>query len=86
VPGVVALLRKLGVDVVVRARAPAESAGFTDAMYAEQQAAMGTRAEAFDADIVAQVRSAGCESRAWRCRRRDAAALRSAAHRLRRSA
>ena len=58
VPGVVALLRKLGVDVVVE-RGAGESAGFTDAMYAEQQAALGTRAEAFDADIVAQVRAPG---------------------------
>jgi NAD(P) transhydrogenase subunit alpha len=58
VPGVVAALGKLGLTVVVE-RGAGESAGFPDAAYAEQKAELGSRADAFAADIVAQVRTVG---------------------------
>src|SRR5262245_26765993 len=58
VPGVIPILKKLGIDVVVEHGA-GERAGFPDAMYAEQQAVLGSRADAFAADIVAQVRAPG---------------------------
>jgi NAD(P) transhydrogenase subunit alpha len=58
VPAGVAPLKKLGIDVVVEAGAGA-AAGFPDAQYAEQHASIGTRAEVFAADIVAQVRTLG---------------------------
>jgi NAD(P) transhydrogenase subunit alpha len=54
----VPLLRKLGIDVVVE-RGAGDEAGFPDASYVEQQATIGSRADAFQADIVAQVRTAG---------------------------
>lgn len=58
VPAVVANLAKIGIDVVVEAGAGAE-AGFPDAAYVEQQATIGTRADVFQADIVAMVRTPG---------------------------
>jgi NAD(P) transhydrogenase subunit alpha len=58
VPTVVSVLAKLGVSVVVE-RSAGAAAGFPDGAYAEQGAALGSRDEAFDSDIVAQVRTAG---------------------------
>jgi NAD(P) transhydrogenase subunit alpha len=58
VPGVIAALRKLGLDVVVEQGAGA-AAGFPDAAFTDQQAALGSRAEVFEADIVAAVRTPG---------------------------
>lgn len=58
VPGVVANLKKLGIDVVVESGAGAE-AGFPDSVYADQQATIGSRADVFECDIVAQVRTPG---------------------------
>jgi NAD(P) transhydrogenase subunit alpha len=55
VPAVLPALKKLGLDVVVERDAGA-AAGFPDASYTEQQAVVGTRADAFSADILAQVR------------------------------
>ena len=54
VPSVVANFRKLGIEVVVESGAGAD-AGFPDAAYTEQQAAIGTRTDVFQCDIVAQV-------------------------------
>jgi NAD(P) transhydrogenase subunit alpha len=61
VPGVVSGLKKLGLDVVVEHGA-GESAGFPDAAYVEQHATMGSRADVFAADIVAQVRTPGANA------------------------
>jgi len=58
VPQVVPMLRKLGVDVVVQ-RGAGDAAGFPDDAYAAQQASLGSRADAFQADIVAQIRTPG---------------------------
>jgi NAD(P) transhydrogenase subunit alpha len=58
VPAVLPALKKLGLDVVVE-RGAGQAAGFTDAMYSEAQATLGSRADAFAADILAQVRAAG---------------------------
>jgi NAD(P) transhydrogenase subunit alpha len=58
VPGVVGALAKLGIGVVVE-RGAGESAGFPDASFTEQKATIGSRADAFGADIVAQVRTLG---------------------------
>jgi len=58
VPAVLSGLKKLGLDVVVEHDAGA-AAGFPDASYTEQQAVVGTRADAFSADILAQVRAPG---------------------------
>jgi NAD(P) transhydrogenase subunit alpha len=58
VPGVVASLKKLGIDVVVEQGAGV-GAGFTDDVYRQHHATVGTRDEAFDADIVTEVRAAG---------------------------
>jgi NAD(P) transhydrogenase subunit alpha len=57
VPGVIPTLKKLGIDVIIQAGA-GEAAGFPNEAYRDL-AAIGTRAEAFAADIVAQVRTAG---------------------------
>jgi NAD(P) transhydrogenase subunit alpha len=57
VPGVLPALKKLGVDVVVEHGAGA-AAGFPDESYREG-ATIGTRADVFAADIVAQVRTPG---------------------------
>jgi NAD(P) transhydrogenase subunit alpha len=57
VPGVLPAFKKLGVDVVLETGA-GEAAGFPDASY-EGQLTIGSRADAFAADIVAQVRTAG---------------------------
>jgi NAD(P) transhydrogenase subunit alpha len=58
VPAVLPTLKKLGIDVVVEHGAGV-AAGFPDATYADQQAVLGSRAEAFAADILAQVRAPG---------------------------
>jgi NAD(P) transhydrogenase subunit alpha len=58
VPGVVSLLRKLGLDVIVE-RGAGDAAGFPDHLYEEQQARLGGREDAFGADIVASVRTLG---------------------------
>jgi NAD(P) transhydrogenase subunit alpha len=58
VPAVLPTLKKLGIDVVVE-RGAGAAAGFTDAMYTEAQATLGSRADAFATDILAQVRAAG---------------------------
>ena len=58
VPAVLPALKKLGLDVVVESGAGL-AAGFPDASYTEQQAAIGSRADALAADIVAQVRAPG---------------------------
>jgi NAD(P) transhydrogenase subunit alpha len=58
VPGVLATLGKLGLTAVVE-RGAGEAAGFPDAAYADQKAELGSRADVFGADIVAQVRTLG---------------------------
>jgi NAD(P) transhydrogenase subunit alpha len=57
VPAVLPALKKLGIDVVVE-RDAGESAGFPDASYGDQ-VTFGSRTEVFQADLVAQVRTAG---------------------------
>jgi NAD(P) transhydrogenase subunit alpha len=58
VPAAVSILKKLGLDVVVE-RTAGESAGFPDNNYLDQQATIGSRAEVFAADVIAQVRAPG---------------------------
>jgi NAD(P) transhydrogenase subunit alpha len=58
VPGVIAALKKLGIDVVVEQGA-GEAAGFPDAAYRDQQAEIASRDAVFDAEIVALVRAPG---------------------------
>jgi NAD(P) transhydrogenase subunit alpha len=58
VPGVLASYAKLGIDVVVEQDA-GRLAGFTDEAYTGQNATIGTRADVFDCDVVAQVRTPG---------------------------
>jgi NAD(P) transhydrogenase subunit alpha len=58
VPGVIAGFTKLGIEVVVESGAGAE-AGFPDTAYIDQKATIGSRADVFQADIVAQVRTPG---------------------------
>jgi len=58
VPAVLASLAKAGIDVVVEIGAGA-AAGFTDRSYADHGARLGTRDEAFAADVVAHVRACG---------------------------
>ncbi len=58
VPAVIPILAKLGIDVVVE-RDAGSAAGFPDAQYVEQKAVIGSRADVFQADIVAQVRTPG---------------------------
>ena len=57
VPAVVPVLKKLGIDVGLE-RGAGEAAGFPDSAYGDQ-VAFGSRAEVFEADIVAQVRAPG---------------------------
>ena len=57
IPAAVPGLIKAGLEVVVQAGA-GRAAGFPDEAYRTQGAAVGTRAEAFSAEIVLQVRSA----------------------------
>lgn len=57
-PAVVPAIEKLGLKVVVESGAGLAS-GYTDAAYKEAGATVGTRADAFGADIVAQVRAVG---------------------------
>ena len=56
IPAAVPGLIKAGLDVVVQEGA-GRAAGFTDEAYRAQGAALGTRAEAFSAEVVLQVRS-----------------------------
>jgi NAD(P) transhydrogenase subunit alpha len=58
VPAIVAGLRKLGIDVIVE-RGAGESAGFPDAAYVDQLAAIGSREDVFQSDILAMVRAPG---------------------------
>jgi len=57
VPAVVPALKKLGIDVVIE-RGAGEAAGFPDAAYADQ-ATIGSRADVFQSEIVAAVRTLG---------------------------
>jgi NAD(P) transhydrogenase subunit alpha len=57
VPGVIPTLKKLGIEVVIQAGA-GDAAGFPNDAYRDV-ATIGTRADAFAADIVAQVRTIG---------------------------
>jgi NAD(P) transhydrogenase subunit alpha len=65
VPAVLAQLAQAGIDVVVEVGAGA-AAGFTDQSYADHGARLGTRDEAFAADVVAQVRAGGANPDAGR--------------------
>jgi NAD(P) transhydrogenase subunit alpha len=56
VPAVLPALKKLGIEVVIE-RGAGEAAGFPDSAYAD--ATLGSRADVFAADIVAQVRTPG---------------------------
>src|ERR687892_715920 len=58
VPAVVPSLVKAGVEVIVEHGA-GQSAGFPDADYQSKGARLGTRGDAFAADIVLQVRCLG---------------------------
>jgi NAD(P) transhydrogenase subunit alpha len=58
VPGAIAGFKKIGIDIVVEAGAGAE-AGFPDSAYVDQKATIGSRADVFACDIVAQVRTPG---------------------------
>jgi H+-translocating NAD(P) transhydrogenase subunit alpha len=60
VPQVLGQLAKAGIDVVVEAGA-GDAAGFTDDAYAAHGAGIGTRDEAFAADVVTQVRTCGAD-------------------------
>jgi H+-translocating NAD(P) transhydrogenase subunit alpha len=60
VPAVLGQLAKSGIDVVVEAGA-GDAAGFTDDAYAAHGARIGTRDEAFAADVVARVRTGGAD-------------------------
>ncbi|MDX6555323.1 MAG: H+-translocating transhydrogenase subunit alpha [Miltoncostaeaceae bacterium] len=60
-PTVIAQLTKAGLDVVVESGA-GEAAGFTDAAYADKGATIGSRDDAFAAQIVAQVRVLGADA------------------------
>ena len=57
VPAVLPALAKLGIDVIVE-RGAGEAAGFPDASFSKD-AALGTRADVFQADIIAAVRTPG---------------------------
>jgi NAD(P) transhydrogenase subunit alpha len=58
VPVVVSALKKIGLDTIVETGAGVE-AGFPDAAYVQQGATVGPRTAAFEADIIAQVRTPG---------------------------
>jgi len=58
VPAVIPTLTKLGIDVVVEHDA-GDAAGFPDTAYLEQKATIGSRADVFQCEIVAQVRTPG---------------------------
>jgi NAD(P) transhydrogenase subunit alpha len=60
-PAVVPALAKLGAEVVVESGAGAE-AGFTDAAYEGKGARIGTREDAFAADVLATVRVLGADA------------------------
>ncbi len=64
VPAVVASLTKAGLEVLIESGA-GQAAGFSDAQYAEKGAKIaGSRAEAFAADCLLQVRSLGANPQA----------------------
>jgi NAD(P) transhydrogenase subunit alpha len=73
VPALVPGLKKAGFEVTVE-KGAGEAAGFPDAQYVEKGAALGTRDEAFAADIVLQVRAFGANREAGRA---DLARLRA---------
>ncbi len=58
VPAVASALRDHGVDVVVETGAGVD-AGFPDELYIQHKATVGSRADVFAADLVAQVRTPG---------------------------
>ncbi len=58
VPGVLQALSKAGMKTIVESGA-GQAAGFPDAEYEEKGATIGTRAEAFGADVVLQVQTFG---------------------------
>src|SRR5262245_3483357 len=58
VPAVIPALKKLGLDVVIE-RGAGDEAGFPDQTFPADQVTFGSRADAFQADIVAQVRTPG---------------------------
>ena len=60
-PAVVPAIAKLGAEVVVESGAGAE-AGFTDAAYEEKGARIGSREDAFAADVLATVRVLGADA------------------------
>src|SRR5262245_55823320 len=65
VPAHLAALRKAGLEVVIEAGAGV-AAGFPDAEYAQHGARIGSRDDAFAAEIVVQVRSLGANLLAGR--------------------
>ncbi len=73
VPALVPGLKKAGFEVTVE-KGAGEAAGFPDAQYVEKGATLGTRDEAFAADIVLQVRAFGANREAGRA---DLAKLRA---------
>ncbi len=73
VPALVPGLTKAGFEVTVE-KGAGEAAGFPDAQYVEKGATLGTRDEAFAADIVLQVRAFGANREAGRA---DLAKLRA---------
>ncbi|MDA1015514.1 MAG: Re/Si-specific NAD(P)(+) transhydrogenase subunit alpha [Planctomycetota bacterium] len=74
VPATVAALKRAGIGVLVESRA-GESAGFPDQQYTDKGATIvASRAEAFAADIILQVRAAGANPD---CGREDLALMRS---------
>jgi len=58
VPAVLPALKKLGIDVVIESGAGGD-AGFPDASYSSAGASVGSRNDAFQCEIVAQVRAPG---------------------------
>jgi NAD(P) transhydrogenase subunit alpha len=58
VPAVLPALKKLGIEVIVE-RGAGDAAGFPDASYTAAGASLGSRAEVFQSDIIAEVRAPG---------------------------
>lgn len=58
VPGVLQALSKAGIKAIIQSGA-GEAAGFPDSQYSEKGATIGTRADAFGADVVLQVQTFG---------------------------
>lgn len=65
VPGVLQALSKAGIDAIVQSGA-GEAAGFPDSEYEAKGAKIGTREDAFGADIVVQVQTFGSNSKEGR--------------------